>query len=86
MKVTSPAVRSMASGTRSGHLHGSKPEAQPLRVAFCRRSAQSARRYLTLRSSLLKGGATLNYKSATRLRALTAHRRHEPGHLTCTVR
>ena len=30
MKVTSPAVRSVASGTRSGHLHGSKPEAQPL--------------------------------------------------------
>jgi len=63
MKVTSPAVRSMASGTRSGHLHGSKPEAQPLRVAFCHRSAQSARRYLTLRSSLLNEGLRLITRS-----------------------
>ena len=30
---TSPAVRRVASGTRTGHLYGLKPEAQPLLVA-----------------------------------------------------
>jgi len=82
-EVTSPAVRSVASGTRNDHLSvWNLKRAASCGLLSSLRSVGSTVLHVQVITSEVR--ATLNYNSATRLQALTEHRRHGPGHLTCT--